>query len=71
MVPNWSIIKEINAGDKSRFLVSDNYMKEAVDRGWYDPASGKPFIWQEAYSRCLRNTPPAVSGFSTAPLCLA
>ena len=50
MVPNWSIIKEINAGDKSRFLVSDNYMKEAVDRGWYDPASGKPFIWQEAYS---------------------
>ena len=50
MVPNWSIIKEINAGDKSQFLVSDNYMKEAVDRGWYDPASGKPFIWQEAYS---------------------
>ena len=50
MVPNWSIIKEINAGDRSRFLVSDNYMKEAVDRGWYDPASGKPFIWQEAYS---------------------
>ncbi|NLE33652.1 MAG: peptidase [Bacteroidales bacterium] len=49
MVPNWSIIKEIKAGDKSQFLVSDNYMQEAIDRGWYDPASGKPFIWQEAY----------------------
>lgn len=50
MVPNWSIIKEINAGDKSQFLASDNYMQEAIARGWYDPASGKPFIWQEAYS---------------------
>ena len=50
MVPNWSIIKEIDAGDKSQFLVSDNYMKEAIDRGWYDPASGKPFVWQEAYA---------------------
>ncbi|MCU0458799.1 MAG: C69 family dipeptidase [Bacteroidales bacterium] len=50
MVPNWSIIKEINAGDRDQFLVSDNYKQEAIDRGWYDPASGKPFIWQEAYS---------------------
>lgn len=50
MVPNWSIIKEINAVDKDQFLVSDNYKQEAIDRGWYDPASGKPFIWQEAYS---------------------
>ena len=50
MVPNWSIIKEIDATDKERFLVSDNYRQEAIDRGWYDPASGKPFIWQEAYS---------------------
>jgi len=50
MVPNWSIIKEIDASDTGRYLVSDNYMKEAIDRGWYDPASGKPFIWQEAYA---------------------
>ncbi len=50
MVPNWSIIKEINPGDEDHFLVSDNYKQEAIDRGWYDPASGKPFIWQEAYS---------------------
>lgn len=50
MVPNWSIIKEINAEDREWFLVSANYTQEAIDRGWYDPASGKPFIWQEAYS---------------------
>ncbi len=50
MIPNWSIIKEIDATDKERFLVSDNYRQEAIDRGWYDPASGKPFIWQDAYS---------------------
>jgi dipeptidase len=50
MIPNFSIIKEINATDKDNFMVSANYMQEAIDRGWYDPASGKPFIWQEIYA---------------------
>lgn len=50
MVPNWSIIKEINESDPTNFMVSSNYKQEAIDRGWYDPASGKPFIWQEAYT---------------------
>jgi dipeptidase len=50
MVPNWSIIKEINAKDKDNFMVSENYKQEAIDRGWYDPKSGNPFIWQEAYT---------------------
>jgi len=50
MIPNWSIIKEINAKDKKNFIVSKNYKQEAIDRGWYDPKSDKPFIWQEAYS---------------------
>lgn len=50
MIPNWSIIKEINVADKKNFMVSANYMQEAIDRGWYNPASGKPFIWQEAYT---------------------
>jgi dipeptidase len=31
-------------------------MKEAVDRGWYDPKSGRPFVWSEAYC------PPAGEG---------
>ncbi|MFP4024125.1 MAG: dipeptidase [Thiohalospira sp.] len=50
MIPNWSIIKEIDADDTENFMVSDNYMQEAIDRGWYDPESGKPFIWQEVYT---------------------
>jgi dipeptidase len=50
MVPNWSIIKEIDPRDADNFMVSDNYRQEAIDRGWYDPGSGKPFIWQEAYA---------------------
>ncbi|NOQ27012.1 MAG: peptidase [Bacteroidales bacterium] len=50
MIPNWSIIKEINADDTDNFMVSTNYMQEAIDRGWYDPTSGMPFIWQNAYA---------------------
>lgn len=50
MIPNWSIIKEIDAKDKDNFMVSKNYKQEAIDRGWYDPKSGMPFIWQNAYT---------------------
>jgi len=50
MIPNWSIIKEINPNDKANFIVSTNYLQEAIDRGWYNPASGKPFIWQDIYA---------------------
>jgi len=50
MIPNWSIIKEINASDKKNFMVSANYMQDAIDRGWYTPEAGKPFIWQDIYA---------------------
>ncbi len=50
LIPNWSIIKEINLTDTENFMVSVNYMQEAVDRGWYNPDSKKPFIWQEIYA---------------------
>ena len=49
MIPNWSIIKQIDT-NSDKFLTSENYMQEAINRGWYNPKSGKPFIWQEAYS---------------------
>jgi len=26
------------------------HWQEAIDRGWYDPKGGKPFVWQEAYA---------------------
>ncbi len=50
IIPNWSIIKEINSEDKDNFLVSANYMQEAVDRGWFKPGCGKPFVWQDIYA---------------------
>jgi dipeptidase len=50
IVPNWSIIKEIDLGQPDSFMASKNYQEVAIKRGWYDPAGGKPFIWQEAYS---------------------
>ena len=50
IVPNWSIIKEINLSKPDEFMASENYMQVAIDHGWYDPNSGEPFIWQKIYS---------------------
>jgi dipeptidase len=50
VIPNWSIIKEINLGDPENFAASSNYMQVAIDNGWYDPQAGRPFVWQDAYS---------------------
>ncbi|MBN1196398.1 MAG: C69 family dipeptidase, partial [Candidatus Aminicenantes bacterium] len=50
IIPNWSTIKQIHIEDKDNFMASDNFKQEAIDRGWYDPASGMPFIWQDAYA---------------------
>ena len=55
LVPNWSIIKEIDLSQPDWFMASGNYMQAAVDRGWYDPEGGKSFVWQETYA-------PAVTG---------
>jgi len=52
-VPNISRIREIDLDKPDYFMASDNYMQEAIDRGWYDPDSGEPFIWQEAYTPLL------------------
>jgi dipeptidase len=54
VVPNWSIIKEIDLTKPDEFMASENYMRVAIEHGWYDPKSGKPFIWQEAYSPVAR-----------------
>ncbi len=50
MIPNYSIIKQIDSADTANFLVSDNYMQAAIDRGYYDPDSGLPFVWQDVYA---------------------
>jgi dipeptidase len=50
IVPNWSVIKEIDLENAEYFKASSNYMQVAVDFGWYDPQENRPFIWQEVYS---------------------
>ena len=49
VIANHFRMREIDIKDPD-MMASPNYMTEAVDRGWYDPKSGQPFIWEEAYS---------------------
>jgi dipeptidase len=53
VIANHFRLREIDPRDEDT-LVSPNYMQEAVDRGWYDPAGGRPFNWQEAYCPLIR-----------------
>lgn len=53
VISNYVRIREINLSDPD-FMASPNYQQEAIDRGWYDPESGFPFIWQEAYAPPIR-----------------
>jgi dipeptidase len=55
VIPNYVRIREIDLADPGT-LASPNYKQAAIDRGWFDPASGRPFIWQEAYA------PPITEG---------
>ncbi len=61
IVPNWSVIKEVDLSEPDYFMASSNYVQVAIEHGWYDPESGKPFVWQEAYSPTPREW--AVSRF--------
>jgi len=48
--PNQSRIGEINLKKQDYFMASPNVISYAVDNGYYDPKSGKPFNWKKAYS---------------------
>ena len=54
VVPNCSIIKEVDENDTTNFILSKNYKQFAVDRGWYNPNSGQPFSWQATYAPIAR-----------------
>jgi dipeptidase len=43
-------IAEINLKDPDHYMASDNVLQVAQDMGWWDPKSGKPFKFWEAYS---------------------
>jgi len=48
--PNESRIGEIDLDNKDYFLASSNVTSYAVENGYYDPESGKPFNWMKVYS---------------------
>ena len=50
IIPNWSIIKEINIKDKANFIASKHYKSFAIEKGWYNPKGSMPFIWQDVYA---------------------
>ncbi len=47
---NQSRIGEIPRNDPANWLYSANVESFAMSKGWYDPKSGQPFRFQEAYS---------------------
>ena len=55
VIPNYVRIREIDL-DNPDFMASPNYLQVAIDHGWYDPRSGKPFIWQEAYAPPIKES---------------
>jgi len=47
---NESIIGEINLKDPDNFMASSNVKSLAIEHGWWNPKSGKPFRWDLAYT---------------------
>ncbi|NCC96547.1 MAG: peptidase [Synergistales bacterium] len=50
VLANASRIDFVDPTDGENFMSSENYMEPAIRNGWYDPASGVPFSWRDAYS---------------------
>lgn len=48
--PNESRIGEIDLKNTDFFMASANVISYAVENGYYDPKSGRPFNWKKAYS---------------------
>jgi dipeptidase len=48
VTPNESRIGEINLDNKDYFMASSNAVSFAIEQGFYDPDSGKPFNWKRA-----------------------
>lgn len=50
ILANASRIGTIDPSDTDNFMCSKGYMEPAIRLGWYDPSSGVPFSWRDAYS---------------------
>lgn len=59
MMANCFRIGEIDFDDNENFMWSENVVNFAVERGWYDPASGEPFNFAETYGDPARAERPS------------
>ena len=50
VIPNESIIGEIDLNDADYFMASENVFRVAIENGWWNLDSGEPFRWDLAYS---------------------
>lgn len=51
IIPNYYTIQDVDLSDTLNFLGSANIIDYAIDRGWYDPESGKNFNFRIAYGK--------------------
>lgn len=47
---NRSRIGEIDLENRDVFLASSNVHSVAIEMGWWNPSSGRPFVWRDAYA---------------------
>jgi len=47
---NTYTIREVDLDDPANFICSPRLVEYATERGWYDPAAGKPFNFAAAYA---------------------
>lgn len=50
VLPNNYTITEVDLNDPDRFMGSPDLVEYAIDQGWYDPDSGHPFSFRDAYA---------------------
>jgi dipeptidase len=59
MVANTYTIRRVDLSDKDNFLASDDTIKYAVSRGWYNPQEDGPFDFADVYAN-----PKSAAGIS-------
>lgn len=50
VLTNTHLIRDVDLSNPEWFLGSSNYKQAAIDMGWYDPNSGEPFSFHDAYA---------------------
>ena len=57
ILPARHVIGEVDLADRANFRASPDLVSYATQRGWFDPAGGRPFNFRLAYQAPERTTP--------------